>query len=312
MRNKITKKYIVIFLCSLLIVAFAFVFIQKTSNTESKHENVSSIKKVSKPQKISLVGIGDSLTYGEQDPTKNGGYVYLIKKKLQKNYNVDVSTENFGKTGDRTDQIQKRLEDSDEMQKKVAKADVITMTFGGNDLMQVLQNNFNVLLNDQLSTVMSKQEKNYQRKVESLLDTVRKYNPNAPIFVISVYNPFYVYFPTITDLQKYTDEWVDVTKKVVKQNRKMYFVNVNQQLSQGQYLNKDQTELKKQSKLNLEKLSGSQVEKQLENQKEINDYLSDNDHFHPNLKGYQLIADKLYDLMVSHKSTWLNSDTQER
>src|SRR5699024_6527541 len=199
--------------------------------------------------KISLVGLGDSLTFGQQDPTNRGGYVYLIKQKLQQNYDVKVTTHNYGKTGDRTDQIQARLENDPAMQKQVSEADIITMTVGGNDLMQILQNNFQLLFANKLSSIMPQREKQYQQKAKSLMQTVRHYNPAAPIFVISVYNPFYVYFPTVTALQKYTGQWVELTKKTVTAQPRVYFVNVNQRLSQGQYLGKNQTELKKQSKM---------------------------------------------------------------
>lgn len=277
-----------------------------------RKESTQNSKKEIHTQKISLVGLGDSLTYGEQDPTKKGGYVYLIKEKLQKNYYVKVSTTNYGKTGDRTDQIQSRLENSSEMQQKIKDANVITMTFGGNDLMQVLQNNFESVFTNNLAQIMPREEKRYEEKVNSLIKTVRKYNPSAPIFVISVYNPFYVYFPTVTDLQKYTNQWVEDTQKTVSKEKKVYFVNVNERLSQGQYLGKNQDKLKEESQLNLEKLSSSEVEKTLNNDKEKNNYLSSNDHFHPNLKGYQYMADQLYKVMMQHKSQWLNPQTTKK
>lgn len=263
-------------------------------------------------QNIDLVGIGDSLTYGQQDPTKRGGYVYLIKQKLQHNYDVKVSIHNYGKTGDRTDQMQQRIENDPTMQKQISEADVITMTFGGNDLMQVLQNNFQRLFTNSLSEVMPQKELHYQQKVESLIQEVRHLNPVAPIFVISVYNPFYVYFPTITDLQKYTNSWVSLTQKTVTKHSRVYFVNVNQRLSQGQYLGKNQTELRKQSKTNLENLSNQEVEEELKNHREKNDYLSSNDHFHPNLKGYRYITNRLYQVMIAHHTSWLNSETTKR
>ena len=263
-------------------------------------------------QKIRLVGLGDSLTFGQQDPTNRGGYVYLIKQKLQQNYDVKVTTHNYGKTGDRTDQIQARLENDPAMQKQVSEADIITMTFGGNDLMQILQNNFQLLFANKLSSIMPQREKQYQQKVESLMQTVRHYNPAAPIFVISVYNPFYVYFPTVTALQKYTGQWVELTKKTVTAQPRVYFVNVNQRLSQGQYLGKNQTELKKQSKMNLENLSSQEVEQTLNDHHEKNEYLSPNDHFHPDLKGYQYMTDQLYKVMMAHRTTWLNSETTKR
>lgn len=276
----------------------------------SKHDH--SVKRKAHVQQINLVGIGDSLTYGQQDPTKRGGYVYLIQQKLQHNYDVHVSIHNYGKTGDRTDQIQQRIESSPSMQKQISEADIITMTFGGNDLMQVLQNNFQRLFDNNLSEVMPQKEATYQQKVEALMKEVRHLNPVAPIFVISVYNPFYVYFPTVTDLQKYTDCWVNLTQKTVTKQSRVYFVNVNQRLSQGQYLGKNQQMLRKQSRTNLEHLSNQEIERTLNDHHEKNDYLSSNDHFHPNLKGYRYMTNRLYQVMMNHRSTWLNSETTKR
>ena len=59
----------------------------------------------------------------------------MIKQKLNKEHNVSVTTKNFGKTGDRSDQIEKRVETSKNIQDFLKDADVITMTVGGNDLM---------------------------------------------------------------------------------------------------------------------------------------------------------------------------------
>lgn len=309
-------RYILGVCCLSLVLGGGIFLLTKPKNSaiqrQSETHKVTSTKKKVHSQKINLVGLGDSLTFGQEDPTNRGGYVYLIKQKLQKNYDVKVSTSNYGKTGDRTDQIQKRLEDDPAMQKKISEADVITMTFGGNDLMQILQNNFPKLFANQLSSIMPQKENQYRQKVESLLSTVRHYNPAAPIFVISVYNPFYVYFPTVPALQKYTDQWVNVTEQAIKSQQRVYFVNVNQRLSQGQYLGKNQTALKKQSKLNLENLSSQEVEQTLNDHHEKNDYLSSNDHFHPNLKGYQYMTNQLYKVMMTHHSTWLNSDTTKR
>lgn len=289
-----------------IIGAISFFLILLLSGSLIISLNKQPAKKVKHPQKISLVAIGDSLTYGEQDPAKSGGYVSIIKQKLEKHYKIDVNTTNFGKTGDRTDQIQNRITDDKDIQQKIKEANVITMTFGGNDLMQVLQNNFNDVLDNRLAQIMPNEEKKYRKKVETLLNQVRKLNPKASIFVFSIYNPFYVYFPTITDLQKFTDQWVDVTQEVVDQHSNMYFVNVNQRLSQGQFLNRNQDELKKKSKMNLQNLSSSEIEKTLNDNKEINDYLSSNDHFHPNLKGYRYMADQLYKTMLKYQKEWFN------
>lgn len=141
----------------------------------------SKFQKVPK-QDISLVGLGDSLTHGVGDPENNGGYVHMIKQKLNKEHNVSVTTKNFGKTGDRSDQIEKRVETSKNIQDSLKDADVITMTVGGNDLMQVMQNNFMALAANKLDKVMPKEEEKYDAKLSSLFTAVRKYNSKAPIF----------------------------------------------------------------------------------------------------------------------------------
>lgn len=86
--------------------------------------------------------MGDSLTQGVGDQQKKGGYVSIIKQKVEKQDNTKVITSNFGVAGDRSDQILKRLNDQSNVQQKLKSADVIVMTVGGNDLMQTLEKKF--------------------------------------------------------------------------------------------------------------------------------------------------------------------------
>ncbi len=59
---------------------------------------------------IHYVAIGDSLTEGIGDLTNSGGFVPLVAKDLQEQYHLNgVQTDNFGKNGDRSDQILKRI-----------------------------------------------------------------------------------------------------------------------------------------------------------------------------------------------------------
>lgn len=261
--------------------------------------------RIAEAKTINLVAIGDSLTYGQGDTHHNGGYVGLIKQDLDKKQKAKVKTQNFGKVGDRSDQIMTRVKNSTKIQKALAQANVITMTVGGNDMMKVIQDNFMLMLTDQLDGVMPKEKKSYQKKLQALIRTVRYYNPKAPIFLFSIYNPFYVYFPTIQDLPKYTADWNDIALEQAENDGNIYFVDINDRLSQGQYLNKDQTQLKKESQLDLNKTSSTKVEKMLADEEEKNDYLSSDDHFHPNDKGYRYMTSRLYKVMIKHKKTWM-------
>jgi len=69
-----------VFLFALLVVGGWYGyqhFIQPSVRQEQQ------VKRVEK-RHVKLVAVGDSLTYGQGDEKKNGGYVGLIKKKNQK------------------------------------------------------------------------------------------------------------------------------------------------------------------------------------------------------------------------------------
>ena len=303
-----------IFLGVVLVLVGAFFSIMRLTSSKAHQEVSPTVSKkqdrvkAKKVPSISLYALGDSLTHGVGDTSNRGGYVYLVKQKLEHQNQVKVTSHNYGKTGDRSDQIQARLEKSKQMQAELKQADVITLTVGGNDMMKVLQDNFLLLANNKLAGAMPKAKEDYRLKLTSLFKTIRHYNEDAPIFLISIYNPFYVYFPTLTDLQKYTNQWNVLAKQVANRDGNTYFVDVNRQLSEGQYLGQDKKQLIKESKLNLSSVSSTKLEDILSDQKEKNNYLSDADHFHPNDKGYRYMTKELYQVMMAHKDKWLKED----
>lgn len=290
-----------LFLVSL--VGLTLVFLGIFLALSKPHQELKSNATTPRIKKLNLVAVGDSLTHGVGDQTHKGGYVWLIKQRLQQDH-YQVTTANFGKTGDRSDQIQARIIKQVNIQKTLKKADVITLTVGGNDLMKVLQDNFLLLASNQLDAAMPKAKKQYQTSLTSLLKTIRTYNSKAPIFLFSIYNPFYVYFPQITDLQKYTNQWNQLAQKVGQKSGNVYFVDINQQLSKGQYLHQPKEKLTQTTEVDLTKVSSDKLEEILSNQKEKNNYLSSDDHFHPNLKGYKYMTKQLYQVMQSHQKQW--------
>ncbi|KRM90983.1 lipase acylhydrolase [Liquorilactobacillus cacaonum DSM 21116] len=310
--NKIIKNFITVIICALLsfVVYFALlsIFGSKTpiKNTQQQTNNSEVKKQIKKKKKVNLFALGDSLTQGVGDSTNNGGYVYLIQQKLQKEYtHLKVLTNNFGKSGDRSDQILARLQESKEMQKELKSADIIVLTVGGNDLMQTLQKNFNSLSSDELAKVMPSAKKTYAYKLNNLLQSIRIYNANAPVFIFEIYNPFFVYFPRLTQLQKYTNEWNNTTRQVIIKKKGMHLVQINKQLSEGQYIGKT-AQLKTTTVTDLNSLDGNKLAAIVSNKKEKNDYLSAYDHFHPNLKGYNYMTEQLYKKMINYKNSWLN------
>lgn len=304
-KNKFKKKKLIYLFILIILLILGF------SCRTAFHK--SHIRNNDQRKHITLVAVGDSLTQGVGDQSNNGGYVGQIKQQIQAKDKINVTTYNYGKSGDRSDQILARLNKSRTFQKRVKQANVITMTVGGNDLLQGLQKyssvNFNSNENShQLDNSIHNVEDIYSHKLIKLINSIRKLNPNAPIFLFSIYNPVYVYFANVTELNKYIDQFNVVTKNTIHSYKRIYFMNINQKLSYGQYntVNKRKKLIKKDNSINTSKYKNAEdIEKKLlkGTSQELNIYLSSADHFHPNYKGYTQMTNLLYKTMQKH-SLW--------
>ncbi|CAJ1227751.1 ethanolamine utilization protein EutQ [Levilactobacillus zymae] len=258
---------------------------------------------------VRLVALGDSLTEGVGDQQKKGGYTGRIATKIRQTDHVKVVLHNYGLAGDRSDQIEKRLVASEKMQHQVTKAQAITLTVGGNDLLQTLTKNVTINQQSQLNQQLTQAQKAYAKKLTSLLGTIRRYNPQAPIYLFTIYNPIYVYFANLTQITNAVDNWNTTTQRTVRSQRHLYVVDINRDLSVGQFRSvTQQARLKRAAqKSNDGELSVASFQKQIlasDNSTELNHYLSPADHFHPNAKGYRLMTQKLFAKMQTHQQ-WL-------
>lgn len=246
---------------------------------------------------IHYTAIGDSLTEGIGDLTNSGGFVPLVGKDLQERYRLNgVQIDNFGKNGDRSDQILKRIKKNEEIQEGIATADLITLTVGGNDLMKVIKGDvFRLTKNS-----FEKPLKNYQKEVKKLFTEIRKYNADAPIYVLGIYNPFYLYFPDITEMQEIVDNWNDGTKEIVQAENKAYFIPINDLLYKGAG-----NEVGIVSSEDIASGTASSSEQDIKN-----NALYEEDHFHPNNLGYQIMASTVRDEMVKTQDEWLKKGSE--
>lgn len=252
---------------------------------------------------IRLVALGDSLTYGVGDQQNNGGYVGQIKTRLQNHLHDQILTSNYGVSGDRSDQILRRLDQQTQFQKDLKQADVIVMTVGGNDLLQSLEKGLLVNSQPKLQTAINQAGDTYQTKLIKLLKTIRQNNPKAPLFVFSIYDPVYTYFPTVTAINDSITKWNQITKTTLAKYPQTYFVDINHQLSYGQY----QTKASRQklvdaaNQANRSSISQAEVVKIMDGKgKNLNHYISTADNFHPNHAGYRLMTNALYEKMLKH------------
>lgn len=297
---KLTKRHLILILFPLLIAIIIYAGLAASiPKAGPLMKPVTTVREdPNKKEKLHYIAIGDSLTEGVGDQTKQGGFVPLVANDLKDRYNLTaVETENYGVNGERSDQILKRVKTKEEIRNNIKTADFITLTVGGNDLMKVIQNNlFGLTVNS-----FKKPLKNYQENVTELLEEFRSLNKTAPIYILGIYNPFYLNFPEITDMQTIVNNWNKGTETVTKKMPNCYFIPINDLLYQG--LNQEvgvTEEGTDQTTSTTENLNGIK-----------NNVLYEEDHFHPNNLGYQLMANAVRDQLIETQNQWLEKEDDQ-
>ncbi|GED47937.1 lipase [Carnobacterium maltaromaticum] len=286
---------IILFLGVVALIVFqVMMFISKDNSKTTIIENKgkeSSSEQI-KTKELNLVAIGDSLTEGIGDSTGRGGYVPLVAELLESKDEIEtVSASNYGISGNRSDQILKRIKKDEKLQNDVKKADVIVLTVGGNDLMKVVRSTLLKVKEDSFI----KPQKEYKERIEETFKELRSLNSDAPIYVFGIYNPFYLYFSEITEMQDIVDSWNETTQSVVEEEQKAHFIPINDILYKGG----NQPELSEDQKDTIDSSVNDKKESKV-----FNDLLFEEDNFHPNDSGYELMAQSLFDEMMASRKEW--------
>lgn len=170
---------------------------------------------------LKVVAIGDSLTQGVGDETENGGYVGILNNTFIEN-NINVTIENYGKRGNRTDQLLKRLEKK-EIETSIKKADIVLITIGANDIMKIVRNN---IMNLQLD-LFDQAKITYLERLTAILQRVNEINPDTKIYLIGFYNPFDRYLAEIEELEMIINDWNDSGRLVTEQFENVNFIPIS-------------------------------------------------------------------------------------
>ena len=165
-----------------------------------------------------MVSIGDSLTQGVGDETESGGYVGILNHTFEDNQ-MNISIENFGKRGNRTDQLLKRLE-NEEISSAIQDADIVLITIGANDIMKVVRSHYT-----NLHIEPFQEEKiRYVERLTAIFHKINELNPDTQIFLIGFYNPFERYFGDIEQLDMILDDWNQASEAVTEEFENVYYV----------------------------------------------------------------------------------------
>lgn len=234
--------------------------------------------RVKKQAVLHYVAIGDSLTEGVGDLTGQGGFVPLLAQSLINTYQYDVQVSNYGVSGNTSRQILKRMVEDKAVKDSLSKADLVTITVGGNDLRQALMK--------QMGTVtlpsLKKPLQDYERHLMDMIETATSYKAELPIYIIGIYNPFYLHFPEIEALQTIVQQWNATTERIASTYSNVYFVPINEVMSKGLV----------------------EEEQSLAGEAPANNVLFEKDQFHPNNIGYDLIKQAVMEKIHATKKEW--------
>jgi lysophospholipase L1-like esterase len=139
------------------------------------------------------------------------------------------------------------------MKESLSTADLVILTIGGNDIMKVVKDNFSNL---QLSTFTTEKE-SYRTHLTQIMEAIVSENPRASIVLVGLYNPFSKWFSEIKELDEIVADWNKAGQLVIADFPNAYFVPI-----EDMFLNATEN-------------------------------LLYTDNFHPNDKGYELIAQRL-------------------
>lgn len=207
-------------------------------------------------RKATIVAMGDSLTEGVGDSTKTGGYIGILDRTINQKKQL-ATFKNFGKRGDRTDQLLQRMK-SPEIISSLKEADIILITIGANDIMQVLKNNITNITYE----AFANEQDNYEKRLQAIFNFIRAQNETAEVYLLGFYNPFERYFEDIKELNMIVNNWNKTGKKVTEQYDKISFIPT-----------KDLFETQQAQ-------------------------LFANDNFHPNDLGYERMADRVLQFII--------------
>lgn len=205
------------------------------------------------PRKLTVISAGDSLTEGVGDSTKNGGYLPYLRELLEED--KGIKEVDFYNFGVKGNRTTQLLKrlQSDEMKEELPNADLLILTIGGNDIMKIVKDNFSNL---QLS-IFDKEREEYVNNLYQIMNSIIRINPDVSIVLVGVYNPFSQWFSDVKELNQIVSDWNVASQRVVANYSNAYFVAI-----EDLFVNPTEELLYK-------------------------------DNFHPNDRGYELIAERL-------------------
>ncbi|MDZ5608849.1 GDSL-type esterase/lipase family protein [Bacillus pseudomycoides] len=208
------KKVILTILCLLLLI-ISYSYFEKNDETKEPKEKTTAstlhwIDKQTNDSFYHLV-LGDSLAKGYG--STQGGYAELASNQIEGQIHKPITVENLGINGLTTDRLVQKVQ-SEEVKQKIKKANLITISIGGNNLFRL---NRNVGVMDGIK-MLNKEKNHFETDVRNIVTTIRTINPNALLILSELYNPLQLDDSIASFADVFLDGWNDSIYSISKAN----------------------------------------------------------------------------------------------
>ncbi|OGX60741.1 MAG: hypothetical protein A2189_05530 [Paenibacillus sp. RIFOXYA1_FULL_44_5] len=184
--------------------------LQAAPNQPAANENIFQ------GTKIQMVALGDSLSKGTGDDTGRG-YVGDLREMIASTSGKPTYIiGNLAINGYTSSQLLHDLETNKGLVNTLGKADLITVTIGGNDLFHLGEDVVD-------ASVINKRMPTALQNVKQILTEIRKMNQHAVILYVGLYNPFQD-LPNSSQIALAIEKWNDSIFNTVSQNPHMVFI----------------------------------------------------------------------------------------
>lgn len=175
------------------------------------------------PRALIITALGDSLSQGVGDEDNMGGYVGRLTREIREWPGVyGAAIENTAKRGRRSDQLLSMFQQG-ELTGPVAEADYVVMTMGGNDIMRIVKRD---LFSLNVEAFLEELDV-YENRFENIFSSIRSINPNVPIIMIGIYNPFSLITDEINEFDEIIASYNGAMKEATEEDPQACFVPVD-------------------------------------------------------------------------------------
>lgn len=183
---------------------------------------INDLLPFTKSHSIHYIALGDSLTRGIGDEEDKYGFTGRLASYLEEQPIIEkVHFDNRGKNGRRSDQLLNLLKRG-HYDEELKKANLISITLGGNDVMKIVKSDVFNLKEKMFMEALDPFEKRYME----IITEIRARNNHAPILIVGFYNPFSIITDDTAAFDGILSAWNDTIEKVANEDINACFVPV--------------------------------------------------------------------------------------